>query len=292
MTTIHSPVMVQEVLAALAIQPDDIVLDGTMGFGGHSQEMRACLGLSGRLIGIDRDPVAVAHCRQVFSQDHQVSIYHQSFSTFDAVTEGITKALFDLGMSSFHLDGSGRGFSFLKDEPLDMRMNPESGGETAYDLLQARSQSELQAIFTDYGDLYRPEKLVSFIQHEGVLLKSTFGLVRLIKKSFFFRNQRTLFLKTCSQVFQALRIAVNCEFDEIALAIHGLEKCLLPGGRVAFLTFHSGEDRLVKVLMKGNPSFKRLGPNATKAGQSEIRQNSRAKSARLRVYERQFSAYG
>ena len=289
----HIPVLYQACMEHLDIEPDDIVLDGTLGFGGHSQGILDQLGPQGRLIGLDQDPYAIQFCQSRFSNYPQTHLVQLNFSQFSKALANenvrfINKGLLDLGMSSYHLDSSERGFSFLKSEPLDMRMNPKNP-LSATMILSDYSEESLTQMFQTYGDLYRCQKLVSNIiyfrkQHA---LETTDDLIQIIKKSFFFKNRRSLYMKTCSQVFQALRIEVNQEFDHLSSFLNQVLDFLAPKGRIAIISFHSSEDRLVKHFIKGHKSLiKPCYKGVLTASQTEIKQNSRSKSAKLRVFEK------
>ena len=289
----HIPVLYQACMDHLDIEPNDIVLDGTLGFGGHSQGILEKLGPKGRLIGLDQDPYAIQYCQSRFSSHSQIHFFQLNFSQFSKALAKedlhfINKGLLDLGMSSYHLDSSERGFSFLKSEPLDMRMNPKNP-LSATTILKDYSEESLTQLFQTYGDLYRCQKLVSNIiyfrkQHA---LDTTDDLIQIIKKSFFFKNRRSLYMKTCSQVFQALRIEVNQEFNHLSSFLNQVLDFLAPKGRIAIISFHSSEDRLVKHFIKGHKSLiKPCYKGVLTASQTEIKENSRSKSAKLRVFEK------
>lgn len=289
----HIPVLADDVIERLAIQPGDIVLDGTIGFGGHSALMLERLQNRGLLIGMDQDPDAIAYCNTRFAGTDKVKLFSGNFSRFpDALTEfgvtGVTKVLLDLGISSPQLDSSGRGFSFLKTEPLDMRMDTTRSGTAAH-ILNTYSADRLTFMFQDYGDLRHPDKLVRTLleRRREKPFKTTDDLKEVVKKSFFFRNQRSVMIKTMSQVFQALRIEVNKEFENLSLFLSQLDAWLLPDGVAAVITFHSGEDRLVKRFVMGHKDlYEPVVKGVIPPSQDEIRRNPRAKSAKLRVFRK------
>jgi 16S rRNA (cytosine1402-N4)-methyltransferase len=292
---IHIPVLLAETVHHLDLKADDIIIDGTIGYGGHSEEILKHIP-EGHLYGFDQDPNAIAHCQEKFKHAKNVTLIHKNFSEISHVLSAIdsknltpTKILLDLGLSSFHLDSSNRGFTFSKSEPLDMRMNPNTS-ITAASLLKTSSEKELLHIFEVYGDLHNAQKFVKAILHERIHhdITTTDHLVTLIKKNFFFKNNRKLMMKIFSQVFQGLRIAVNDEWNTLILCLNTAFDILPPGGKIAIITFHSGEDRLIKNWAKEHKGgIKKGTSNVIQASQKEIKQNSRSKSAKLRILERQ-----
>lgn len=286
----HVPVLVEPILVQLDIQPNDVVLDGTLGFGGHAREILAKLGPEGRYIGVDQDPDALAYCKEAFKEESRLSFLHSNFAQVDQKLGSIQldKVLLDLGMSSFHLDSSGRGFSFQKDEPLDMRMNPTLG-KTARDVLMTYDAQALSDLFFHYGDLHHNKRLVEAVisarKASKQALRTTVDLVGLIRASY--NGSRPMMMKISSQVFQALRIEVNQEFNVLEKALSALVALLKPEGRMAVITFHSGEDRLVKQFVKRHLDIlEPLTKHVIQATQDEIRQNSRSKPAKLRVFKK------
>ncbi len=284
---IHVPVLLQEVLEGLDIQENDIVMDGTLGFGGHSSQLlTACP--KGHLYGFDKDRVAVDFCEEKFKDAKHISVIHANYSEVaDKIPEGVllTKVLLDLGFSSFQLDDSERGFSHQEDQDLDMRMDV-SKGQTASDILNTYTPQQLSDMFYNFGDLTHNKNLVENILFERRKQKifTSFELVELIKKSYNFQSKRSAYMKTCALVFQALRIEVNEEFEHLKKFIEDVATRMAPEGVLAILSFHSGEDRLVKHTireMKG--VFKKVNKHVIKATQEEIRSNSRSKPAKLRL---------
>lgn len=290
MNDIHKPILLEESVLALDLKDTDTVVDGTMGYGGHSEAILFHIP-NGHLIGIDQDLNAIAHCKDRFKAHKNVHIFHNNFSEISAVLEKqkietVNKIIVDLGMSSFHLDNSERGFTFLKEEPLDMRMN-QTQTLTAKEVLNTYSHAELEEIFIQFGEIRKPEKLVESIIHNRKIspYENTKNLVDTIKKSFFFRNKRTLYMRTCAQVFQALRIEVNNEFGTLETLLESVTKHLAPNGRAAFITFHSLEDRMVKKFFVARKDTYTLVSNKVlKPSKEERTKNSRSRSAKLRVY--------
>lgn len=285
----HTPIMLTQIIELLELQPNDIVLDGTLGFGGHAAAFLEALNSANQLYAIDLDPDAIAFSRERLGND--VHIARCNFSEFDTAfshTPTFNKVLLDLGFSSFQLDSSNRGFSHQGTEPLDMRMNPDSA-LSASDILNTYSEQDLSNMFFNWGEL-RQNKILSstiVLQRKTTPFTTTDQLMDCIKKSYSFNNNRSKFMKTSAQVFQALRMEVNNEFDHITTFINKLANHMAPHSRIAILTFHSGEDRLVKHTFRDlKETFKKINKHVITASQEEIRQNSRSKPAKLRVYEK------
>lgn len=292
MDSLHHPVLLKETLQQLDLQRGDIVLDATIGYAGHSEAMLSLIGPSGFLIGIDQDQTAIKFCQKHFSGADNVALYNVNFSKAvsclkDAGFPTVTKILIDLGMSSVQLDSQTRGFSFQYDAPLDMRMNQEASLK-AVDILNQYSAEDLSDMFYHYGDLHQNKILVRHIidaRKQGI--NNTFDLIELIKKSYFFKNNRRKYIKTVSQVFQALRIEVNQELTVLNTFLSQLEQILAPEGNIAILSFHSLEDKMVKRFFKEKKSiFSPLNKQVIKASQDEIKVQSRSHSALLRSYQR------
>lgn len=284
----HIPVLLSETLDLLDIQQNDVVLDGTIGFGGHSSAILEKLGPKGVLCGIDQDLEAIKFCEKKFEMDPRVRIKHGNFSEFRTLFPDVpfTKLLVDLGYSSFQLDSAQRGFSHQVDEPLDMRMNTNAK-QTAGKILTNFTASELSDIFFHFGELHHNKRLVETIclMRKKEPFKTTSQLIIAVKQSFSFNNNRGLFMKTMAQVFQALRIATNKEWEHLSTYLSHIPTTLPEQGRAVFLTFHSGEDKLVKHFFKPlKETLKPLTKHVVIASQEEIKQNSRSKPAKLRGY--------
>ncbi len=256
---LHKPVLLEETLSQLSLDSDEIVLDGTIGYGGHAQGVLDQLTGRSQLIGLDQDPVAIAHCESRFKGVSQVQLFCLNYSQFLLALEksgvsSFTKGILDLGLSSVQLDLSGRGFSHQKSEPLDMRMSPLETEKTAADILNTYDADSLITLFTTYSELRNVQRFVELICHKRseALLETTEDLLFCIKKGFYFRNNRKLFMRTCSQVFQGLRIEVNEELAHLELFLNSLQDALAVGGRMAIISFHSLEDRIVKSFVKEN----------------------------------------
>lgn len=282
----HVPILVKEIVDLLAIAPHHIVVDGTGGYGGHSAAMLGCLE-TGHLHIADRDPMAVAQIQTRFHGDARVTVYPMTYASFvTQVTFKIDRLLVDLGMSSMQLDDPGRGFGYLHDGPLDMRMNPLDPLSAA-DILNTYSAQDLSDLFFRYGELHQNKILVqnilSFRRQQKI--SDTAQLRDLIKDSYRF-GTRPAMMRHFAQVFQALRICVNREFEELEQLLQCVGHVMATDGRIAFLTFHSQEDRLVKHRMRLYPDWRMMTKHVVLADQEEVRGNSRAKAAKLRVYQR------
>ncbi len=305
----HVPVMLEPVIRELAIKPDGIYVDGTLGGAGHSSVIASKL-TTGRLIGVDRDRDALqAASGRLAPYGGKVTIIKDEYVNIPEILKGlgisgVDGILLDLGVSSWQLDSPERGFSYMNDAPLDMRMDREQR-RTAADIINEEDERELTRILREYGE----EKFAGAIARRIVAkraskpVETTGELVEIIEESI----PRKAKLKgghPAKRTFQALRIALNSELDEISQAVESLAGCLNPGGRFVVITFHSLEDRIVKdgfrTLEKPctcPPDFpvcvcgkKSMGHVVTRKPilpeEEEIALNPRAKSAKLRVFER------
>ncbi len=288
----HIPVLLNEVLADLNPLSGQVFIDGTLGFGGHAEKIISKIGPTGTYLGIDQDPAAIAHCQEWLPSPP----FQSAHGNFETIAEIATKVglsqvdgiLADLGISSYQLDHPERGFSFQGDTALDMRMN-STAKLTAAKFLKTASEEELQLALNRYTDLRKTERFVANIvsMRKASTILRTPDLVTLIKKSFYFHDSRGRFINTCQQVFQALRMTVNRELDVLAPFVESAIHLLRPGGRLAIITFHSIEDREIKRLFEQKSDVVKLvRKKVVKPGQSEIRFNRRAKSAKMRVVEK------
>ncbi len=294
---------------ALAIRPDGIYLDGTLGGAGHSYEIASRL-TTGRLIGLDRDEVALAAARERLKPfSDRVTLVHSNFQALSAVLDdlGIAKVdgmLFDLGVSSPQLDDKERGFSYMADAPLDMRMD-RSEGLTAYDVVNTYDQESLKRILYTYGEeRYAPKIAAAIVKKRAEKpIETTLELAEIIRAAMPPQALREK-QHPAKRSFQAIRIAVNDELTAVERMLASAIDRLNPGGRLAVITFHSLEDRLVKSAMqeaaKGcicpkefpvcvcgrTPKVKILTRHPIVADEAELAENPRARSAKLRVAER------
>ena len=309
----HSTVLLHETVEGLALKENGIYIDGTFGRGGHSRLILSKLADNGKLIAIDRDPKAVAEAKKI--QDPRFHIEHNTFSEILSICEKlglvgkIDGILLDLGVSSPQLDDAARGFSFMKDGPLDMRMD-NSQGLSAAEWLQQVSEQDLAWVLKTFGEERFAKKIAkaivdynkSAVQNGGECLTRTLQLAELIAQTVPFKDKHK---HPATRSFQAIRIFINAELDELEKVLASALAVLAPGGRLSIISFHSLEDRMVKHFMrkqsqgeaipKGlplredqiqrNQRLKVIG-KAMMPSEDEIAQNPRARSAVLRIAER------
>ena len=290
----HLPVLVDEVTFLLRPRRGGWVVDGTIGMGGHAERLLEEADATARLLGIDRDPEALARAgRRLVRFGDRVVLRHGSFRHLAsharaAGASAVGAVLLDLGLSSYQLDESGRGFSFSGDEPLDMRFDPTEGS-TAAQLLDSLPGEELARLLTEYGEERHARRIARrIVEARGRSPLSTAAdLVEVVKRSVPRAgwSRRT---HVATRTFQAIRMAVNEELVTLSEALPQAAGLLAPGGRLAVIAFHSGEDRIVKRAFKSLAAtgFAALEPAPIQPGRDEITQNPRARSARLRVLER------
>ena len=282
--TYHQPVLCSEVIEALRIKPGGRYMDCTYGRGGHSRAILGQLGSSGRLLVLDRDPDAIAHALDNFAADDRVSVKHCAFGGVGGVSSffPFDGVLFDLGVSLDQLRDSGRGFSFSSDEPVDMRMDPGSGVSAAV-WLAGVSVRELESVLREYGEeRYAGRIARAVVSGRPAAGWRTGALASCIAGAVPYRRSR---VHPATRSFQAIRIKVNNELDELRSALASLPALLAACGRVVVISFHSLEDRIVKHFFRAATGLRVIG-SLVRAGSSEIAANPRARSARLRVAER------
>jgi 16S rRNA (cytosine1402-N4)-methyltransferase len=305
----HVPVLLEEAVSALNVRKNSIYVDGTFGRGGHSAAILARLGVRGRLLALDQDPAA--HADRAL-QDPRLELIHARFSTMTGqlARRGISQVagvLLDLGVSSPQLDQAGRGFSFAKDGPLDMRMDT-SRGETAAEWINRAGEQEIREVIRDYGEeRFAKSVAAAIVDARGrEPFRTTRQLAEVVGRAVRTREPGQ---HPATRTFQALRIHVNQELEELEVTLPQAAALLEPGGRLAVISFHSLEDRIVKrfirdrstadKLPRGVPVRARDLPKpelvaigrAIKASDEEIRRNPRARSAILRVAEKN-AAFG
>ncbi|AMN45832.1 16S rRNA methyltransferase [Steroidobacter denitrificans] len=303
----HTPVLFDEVLAALDIRPGGCYLDATFGRGGHSAGILQRVGREGRLIAIDRDPEAIRAGRDRFAADQRLTLVHSPFSRLAAVVAEMGLAgrfdgvLLDLGVSSPQIDDAERGFSFAQDGPLDMRMDNRVGA-SAQDFLARAPEHEIARVIRTYGEERFAKRIARRIvaaRREAPITR-TAQLADIVAAAVPAREPGK---HPATRTFQALRIHVNDELEEIRAALEGSLTALAPGGRLCVISFHSLEDGIVKRYMQAHsqeaplyaglpevpaharPKLRRLG-RAVHPSEAEIARNPRARSAIMRVAQR------
>ena len=305
----HISVLLDECIEGLNIRPDGIYVDGTLGGAGHSSQIAKRL-TTGRLIGIDRDPVALkAASERLAPYMDRVTLVHSNFCEIASVLkdlniDGVDGILLDLGVSSPQLDDGARGFSYMTDAPLDMRMNNEDA-LSAYEVVNTWPQEELKRILYDYGEERYAPQIAGAIcrRREETPIQTTLELVDVIRSAMPAAALREK-QHPAKRSFQAIRIVVNDELGSVEKVMRDAIPCLNEGGRLAIITFHSLEDRIVKTGMvaasKGctcppnfpvcvcgkKPQVKLVNKKPIVSGEIELERNPRARSAKLRVCEK------
>lgn len=303
----HQPVLLQAVLDGLAIQPAGTYIDGTYGRGGHSRAILERLGKEGRLLAFDKDPQACGQAWQELGREPRFRIRHGSFTQLAvAVTEEsvppVHGILLDLGVSSPQLDEAGRGFSFLREGPLDMRMDPQSGQSVA-EWLSIAEREDISRVLKEYGEERHHWRIAGAIvrTRESAPITTTTKLAEIVSRAMPGpRQPRRSKIHPATRTFQALRIYINRELDDLVAVLPQALSALAPGGRLVVISFHSLEDRIVKRFMRdaARPpqDLRDMGPapvpllhligKPVMADEAEIARNPRARSAVLRVAER------
>lgn len=306
----HKSVLLQECIDALNIRPDGIYLDGTLGGAGHSSQIARRLTEGGRLIGVDRDRTALAAAKERLAPyADRVTLVHSNFAEIDAILDSlgipaVDGMLFDLGVSSPQLDDASRGFSYMADAPLDMRMDKDDA-LTAGEVVNTWPQGELRRILYDYGEeRYAPQIAAAICRaREKAPIETTLELVDIIRSAMPAQALREK-QHPAKRSFQAIRIAVNDELGAVSRMMQAAVGHLNPGGRLAVITFHSLEDRIVKSEMQQaargctcppefpvcvcgkKPLVKLVTRKPIVSGPAELEENPRARSAKLRVAEK------
>lgn len=304
----HQPVLADVVVSLLITDPEGAYLDLTAGGGGHLRKLAAALGARARLYGLDRDPAAIRRATTVlshFSQSHrliQASFGDLAEAAKQFSESAFTGILLDLGVSSKQIDDASRGFSFRQEGPLDMRMDPSSG-TTAADLIQRSTERQLIEMLRSYGEERQAARLARAIvkERQREMIRTTTQLAAVVSSVIHPPHQ----VKSLARVFQAIRIAVNQEMEQLAAVLPAAWSMLAPGGRLAVISYHSLEDRQVKQFMKARahppcvcprmqaictcdrtPSLKLITRKPIEPDETELAVNSRARSAKLRVGEK------
>lgn len=303
----HKPVLLEEALATLQVRAGGCYLDATFGRGGHTAAILERVGSSGRVVAIDRDPDAISAGRERFSNDARLTLVHRAFSQLAQVSEelgligGVDGVLLDLGVSSPQLDDASRGFSFAHDGPLDMRMDNRVG-MTAKDWLAKTHEHEMARVIREYGEERFANRIAQKIVHarHDQPLTTTAQLAEVVASAVPSREPGK---HPATRTFQAIRIRINNELEEIELALNGALMALAPAGRVCAISFHSLEDAIVKGFIQkhshedpvyaglpvvpehARPKLRRIG-RAVHATPAEIAANVRSRSAIMRAAER------
>ena len=306
----HKSVLLEETIESLNIKPDGIYVDGTLGGGGHAFHVCERLGENGRLIGIDQDEAAIeAAGKRLSPFKDKVTIVRSNYENIGSVLEGlgiekVDGICLDLGVSSYQLDTPERGFTYREDVPLDMRMDQRQE-KTAADIVNTYSESELYRMIRDYGEDKFAKNIAKHIvrAREAKPIETTGELTEIIKAAIPMK-MRVTGGHPAKQTFQAIRIELNRELEVLNQSIDTMIELLKPGGRLCIITFHSLEDRIVKTKFRNNenpcicpPDFPVCVCGRTSRGrvvtrkpivptEEEIEENSRAKSSKLRVFER------
>jgi 16S rRNA (cytosine1402-N4)-methyltransferase len=288
----HIPVLSKQVIESLNIKTGEIIVDTTVGGGGHLELIAQKVGLRGKAIGFDQDDRAMQldAAGRVREKYPQVILIKQKFSNikFELLKLGIEKIdglLCDLGVSSHHLDNDKRGFSFMHDGPIDMRMDQQQDC-TAFDLLRDYTEKDLADIIYKFGEERKSRKIAKIIKHLWPISNSTLALAEIIKKAI---GQKKFGINPATKTFQALRIAVNNELGELEALLNSLPNILAQNGRAVFISFHSLEDRMVKLKFKElavNKAWQILYKKPLIADIEEIKANRRSRSAKLRAIKR------
>lgn len=295
----HAPVLLAEVVAGLAPRPGGRYVDGTLGGGGHAAAILEASAPDGRLLGIDADPAALlAAGARLAPFGERATLVHGNFRDLARLAraggfEPIDGLLLDLGVSSHQLDTPERGFSFLADAPLDMRLDP-TGGETAADIVNETPEGALADLIYRYGEERGSRRIARAIAEarRRRSIATTGELAEVVARALGGRHGK---IHPATRTFQALRIAVNRELDNLEAALPQAVELLAPGGRLAVIAFHSLEDRIVKLFFRAESGYGGSGgperlriitKKPIEAGEGEVRANPRARSAKLRVAER------
>ncbi|WP_422409357.1 MULTISPECIES: 16S rRNA (cytosine(1402)-N(4))-methyltransferase RsmH [unclassified Endozoicomonas] len=299
----HITVLLEEAVEALVTDPDGLYVDGTFGRGGHSRAVLEKLSDRGRLVGIDKDPRAIAAARELAETDSRFSIYHGSFADLEEALDGqkVEGVLLDLGVSSPQLDNAERGFSFMQDGPLDMRMNTTQG-ESAADWINRAQEQEISKVIWELGEDRFSRRIARAIvrEREGEPITTTKRLAGIIASASPSREKNK---HPATRAFQAIRIHINRELDDLVDCLDAALEELKPGGRLVVISFHSLEDRIAKRFIRKQsrgdelPRWipvtedqlnKRMRPvgKAIKPGEQEVKANPRARSAVMRIAEK------
>lgn len=294
----HISICVQEILDFLQIQPGQNGLDATLGYGGHTRKMLECLQGQGHMYALDIDPIEIVKTKERLEKagygEEILTVIQENFANIDVVAQKFGPFDFmmaDLGVSSMQIDNPQRGFSYKLEGPLDLRLNPQKGVSAAQRLREVSSE-ELEGMLVENADEPYADKIAAEVARtfrKGQKIETTTQMRETIERALAFlpenKEKKDIVKKTCQRTFQALRIDVNSEFEVLDAFLEKLPDVLSPGGRVAILTFHSGEDRLVKKAFNRyykEGIFQEISREVIRPSAQECRQNGRAKSTKMR----------
>ena len=289
---IHKPVLVKEVLEGLAPKAGGIYLDATLGLGGHTKALLEEHPEIERVIALDWDEEALELAKERLAPfEDKISFYHSNFKNMELVlseegVDAVDGIIMDLGLSSFQLDESGRGFSFMRDEPLDMRMD-RTTTVMASDMVNKLPEERLAELIQLYGEESWAKKIAAAIvaRRKERPIFSTLELATIVKEAIP-RRFHPRKIHPATKTFQAIRIAINREFENLTQALEIATKILRPGGRVCVISFHSLEDRIVKRFFKSSNQLRILTKKPLRPTEAEVMNNPRSRSAKLRVAEK------
>lgn len=293
----HISIMVPEILEVLQIQPGMRGLDATLGYGGHTAKMLECLHGQGHICALDVDPIEIEKTRARLAAmgygDELLSVLRKNFAEIDTVAEEYGRFQFvlaDLGVSSMQIDDPSRGFTYKYDGPLDLRLDPTKGTSAAARLRELTREELEGMLLTNSDEPYAAQiaKAITTVFRKGGRIDTTLALRDVIAGALSMlpeEEKKEALKKSCARTFQALRIDVNSEFEVLEEFLEKLPKALAPGGRAAILTFHSGEDRLVKKSLKNlykEGIYREISADVIRPSAEECNRNSRARSTKLR----------
>lgn len=291
----HAPVMIKEVVKYMRPQAEGVYVDGTVGMGGHAKAILNRIGYHGRLIAVDRDSQSLNQAKENLSEYHrQCEFINDDYRNLDQILkqadiQEVDGILLDLGISSFQLDNPQRGFSLREDGPLDMRMD-QNARICAFDLINSLSEKEISSILKNYGQERWHHRIAKYVVHQRSIkpIASTKDLSLLVMKAIPRRRNRER-IHPATRTFQAFRIAVNRELESLEMALNKCIERVKVGGRIGIISFHSLEDRIVKLKFRDGHragKLKLILKKPLRPTDEEVQENARARSARLRVAER------
>jgi 16S rRNA (cytosine1402-N4)-methyltransferase len=288
--SLHVPVMLDEVTAGLDPRPGQTFVDGTLGAGGHARRLAEMVGPRGLVVGLDRDPAALAAARHALS-GLPVKLVQANYCDLNEVLEreeiaAVDGIVLDLGLSSDQLADDARGFSFAASGALDLRFDP-TAGEPAWRLIERLSETQLADLIFKYGEERYSRRIARALveRRRAEPLRTARELAELVRRSVP-RGRGKARIDPATRTFQALRIAVNDELGSLARALEDFPNHLAAGGRLAVISFHSLEDRLVKEAFRNDPRYENLTKKPLRPGEAEVHRNPRARSAKLRLARR------